>query len=141
MGSSIARARMERAIILIDFFFAVLEPLLDWRGPAIDVGGSGRALWGSTDSSLDTSSLSASLADSSLDDACVFGELFTFLMAGAFGWLRSSVSAVSVPAITSIFSSNAVEPLTTRRDERCGGLLGPSIAPEGCMRAGWLDSD
>ena len=70
-------------IILIDFFFEDLDPLLDWRDP-IDVGGSGRALWGSTDSSLDTSSLSASLADSSLEDACVFGEPFTFLMAGAF---------------------------------------------------------
>ena len=108
-------------IILIAFFFEDedLDPELDRRDP-IDVGGSGLALWGSTDSSLDPSSLSSSLPDSELEDACVFGAPFTFLMAGVFCLVRSSVRLDSVVAIASTLSSNALEssPAPTRRAER-----------------------
>ena len=104
-------------IILIAFFFEDLDPVLERRDP-IDVGGSGLALWGSTDSSLDPSSLSSSLPDSSLEDACVFGEPLTFLMAVFL--VRSSVRLDSVVASASTLSSNALEssPPPTRRAER-----------------------
>ena len=104
-------------IILCDLFFfscdeafELLPDFRDGEDPATDVGKSGRALWGSTGSSLDTASLSEPLPDSELGDACVFGD-FTFLMAGAFPCLTSSVSvSVSAPIRCSRF---------TRRAARC----------------------
>ena len=102
-------------ITLIDFFFEDLDPVLERRDP-IDVGGSGLALWGSTGSSLDPSALSCSLPDPSLEDACVFGEPFTFLMDFL---ASSSVRVVTVQASSSTLSFNALESSSpTRRAER-----------------------
>jgi hypothetical protein len=74
-------------------FDEALEPVVDFRDgddPATDVGGGGRALWGAQDSSLDTS-LSGSLSDSELDDACVLGcdGFFALLMVGGIPWLTN----------------------------------------------------
>ena len=98
----------------MDLFFEDPD-VLERRDP-IDVGGSGLALWGSTDSSLDSSSLSCPLPDPSLEDACVFGELFTFLMDFL---ASSSVKVVTVEASSSTCAFNALESSSpTRRAER-----------------------
>lgn len=128
--------------ILIDLglppFDEAFEPLLDFRDgedPATDVGGSGRALWGSQDPSLD-SAYSDPLPESELDtcDLGWDGGFFALLMTGLLWFTSRCTVCVS----SSIFCSNAVvSPFTRRTAARCarapnapgGGAMKPLACP------------